>query len=87
MVPFRSKWYRLGANGLVFMKIGDILVHFEIRLPYFVKVVILVLCLFSLSILHCSDHFNNEIHIKSSTHLAIEDTDPFHYLFCRTHGK
>ena len=36
----KTKWYYLEANGLVFMKVGDILVHFVIRLPYFVKVVI-----------------------------------------------
>ena len=69
------------------MKVGDTLVHFEIRLPYFVKVVILVLWLFFLSNLHCSDHLSTKIDIRSSTHLATDDTDPFHYLFRRTQGK
>ena len=77
----------LKPNGLVFMKVGDISVHFEIRLPYFVKVMILVLWLFSLSIVHCSNHLSNKINIRSSTHLATEDTDPFHYLCCQTQGK
>ena len=69
------------------MKVGGILVHLEIRLPYLVNVMIFVLCLFFLSILHFSNHFSNKIYIMSSTHLAIEDTDPFHYLFYRTQGK
>ena len=69
------------------MKVGNISVHFEIRLPYFMKVVVLVLWLFSLSIVHCSNHLSNKINIRSSTHLTTKDTDPFHYLCCQTQGK
>ena len=50
------------------MKVGNISVHFEIRLPYFMKVVVLVLWLFSLSIVHCSNNFSNKIDNRSSTH-------------------